>query len=511
MTPVFPSSVDTAELIAAVDLGSNSFHLVIARIVDGALQLLHREKQKVQLADGLDDQQILSDEAMERGLTVLAQFADTLAVVPQDCVRVIATYTLRRAKNRAQFLARAAEIFPYPIEVIPGQEEARFIYQGVAHFEHFSGQRLVIDIGGGSTEFAIGQDFQPIRLASRNMGCVSFAKFYFAKGRISAKRFERALLHAEQETEAIVNSYKDTGWQQVVGTSGTIKTIFDIIQASGWHSHAIELAHLLKLKQALLAVDNCDDLQLPGLTDDRKHLIAPGLAILIAAFQMLGIEQMVYVDAALREGVLFEMSERLQHHDIRAHTIESLKKRYVVDEAQANRVAHTSRLLHSLSAPYWQLDEAWAELLSFAANVYEIGLQINSASVQRHSAYILNNTNLPGFNQEQQRILSSLVRFHRRKIKPDDIPDLYLYKTADFIHALVLFRLSVLLNQKRRDDVLPELSLTASEHCLRLLIPAEWYQQHVVLTADLRSENIYLKRLNLELDLVGLAEESTEE
>ena len=395
--------------------------------------------------------------------------------------------------------------------MIPGQEEARFIYQGVAHFEHFSGQRLVIDIGGGSTEFAIGQDFQPIRLASRNMGCVSFAKFYFAKGRISAKRFERALLHAEQETEAIVNSYKDTGWQQVVGTSGTIKTIFDIIQASGWHSHAIELAHLLKLKQALLAVDNCDDLQLPGLTDDRKHLIAPGLAILIAAFQMLGIEQMVYVDAALREGVLFEMSERLQHHDIRAHTIESLKKRYVVDEAQANRVAHTSRLLHSLTAPYWQLDEEWAELLSFAANVYEIGLQINSASVQRHSAYILNNTNLPGFNQEQQRILSSLVRFHRRKIKPDDIPDLYLYKTADFIHALVLFRLSVLLNQKRRDDVLPELSLTATEHCLRLLIPAEWYQQHVVLTADLRSENIYLKRLNLELDLVGLAEESTEE
>lgn len=511
MTPVFPSSVDTAELIAAVDLGSNSFHLVIARIVDGALQLLHREKQKVQLADGLDEQQILSDEAMQRGLQVLAQFADTLAVVPHDCVRVIATYTLRRAKNRADFLARAASIFPYPIEVIPGQEEARFIYQGVAHFEQFSGQRLVIDIGGGSTEFAIGQHFQPMRLASRNMGCVSFAKLYFAKGRISAKRFERALLHAEQEVEAIVNSYKETGWQQVVGTSGTIKTIFDIIVASGWHTHAIELPHLLKLKQQLLTVEACEELQMPGLTEDRKHLIAPGLAILIAAFQMLGIEQMVYVDAALREGVLFEMSERLQHHDIRAHTIDSLKKRYVVDEAQANRVAHTCRFLHSLVTGAWQLDDEWADLLSFAAHVYEIGLQINSASVQRHSAYILNNTNLPGFNQEQQRTLSALVRFHRRKIKPDDIPELYLYKPRDFIYALALFRLAVLLNQKRRDDVLPEMTLTASAELLVLSIPSEWYQQHAVLAADLRSENIYLKKLGVQLQLDGLPDDATED
>lgn len=506
MTQLTPNAVSAAELIAAVDLGSNSFHLVIARIVDGALQLLHREKQKVQLADGLDDELMLSDEAMQRGLAVLRQFADTLKDMPPESVRVIATYTLRRAKNSARFLQLAQDVFPFPIEVIAGQEEARLIYQGVAHFETYPGQRLVIDIGGGSTEFAIGVDFQPVKLASRHMGCVSFAKFFFQKGRISPKRFERALVQAEQELENIYTSYKATGWQQAVGTSGTIKTIKDIVSGLGWHPHVIRLEHLEKLQQLLLQVEQCEDLNLPGLTDDRKQLLAPGLAILLASFRMLGIDEMVYVDAALREGVLYEMSDRLQHHDIRQHTIQSLIKRYAVDTEQAGRVSQTAQILWQQCRYQWQLNEEWGQLLQFACYVYEIGLQINSSSVQRHSAYILNNSNLPGFNQEQQRVLASLVRYHRRKIKPDDVPAFYLYRQADFYHTLTIFRLAILLNQKRREDVVPTFRCMAQTAQLTLELPESWYQQHTVLAADLRTEQLFLKRAGLTLNCPGLPE-----
>ncbi len=506
MTHLTPNALSAAELIAAVDLGSNSFHLVIARIVDGALQLLHREKQKVQLADGLDEQQMLSDEAMQRGLAVLRQFAETLKDMPPQSVRVIATYTLRRAKNSARFLQQAQDVFPFPIEVIAGQEEARLIYQGVAHFETYTGQRLVIDIGGGSTEFAIGVDFQPLKLASRNMGCVSFAKFYFPRGRISPKRFERALMHAEQELENIYTGYKNTGWQQAVGTSGTIKTIKDIVSGLGWHPHVIKLEHLEKLQQLLLEVELCDALNLPGLTEDRKQLLAPGLAILLASFQMLGIDEMVYVDAALREGVLYEMSDRLQHQDIRQHTIQSLIKRYVVDAEQAGRVSQTVQTLWAQTQTQWQLSAEWGQLLQFACYVYEIGLQINSSSVQRHSAYILNNSNLPGFNQEQQRVLASLVRYHRRKIKPDDITPFYLYRQTEFYYALSLFRLAILLNQKRREDILPEIQVHAAAQQLTLLLPDSWYQQHTVLAADLRSEQQFIKRVGLSLICPGLPE-----
>jgi exopolyphosphatase / guanosine-5'-triphosphate,3'-diphosphate pyrophosphatase len=493
MTQLTPSAVSAAELIAAVDLGSNSFHLVIARIIDGALQLLHREKQKVQLADGLDEQQMLSEEAMNRGLLVLKQFADTLQGVPASSVRVIATYTLRRAKNANSFLHKAKAVFPFPIEVISGQEEARFIYQGVAHFEHYAGQRLVMDIGGGSTEFAIGLDFQPLRLASRNMGCVSYARQFFAKGKISEKRFERAIIQAEQELENIVNNYKTTGWQQVVGTSGTIKTIKDIITGLGWHPHCIELEHLEKIKTLALAHENCDELDLPGLTEDRKQLLCPGLAIL-----------MLYVEAALRLGVLYEMSDRLQHQDIRSHTVASLVKRYAIDTEQAQRVNQTLQNMLAQLQGSWQLQDEWPQLLGWAANLYEIGLQINSSSVQRHSAYILSNASLPGFNQEQQQLLACLVRFHRRKIKTEKFPPFYLYQHQQVVQALVLFRLAVLFNQKRRDDVAPALVLTAKDQQLELHISAEWYRQQTVLAADLVLEQQQLAVLGIQLLLPGL-------
>jgi len=478
--------------------------MVIARIVKGDIQLLHREKQKVQLAEGLNEDLVLSEEAIERGLNVLRQFADTLQPFAPQSVRVIATYTLRRAKNAATFLRRAKTLFPFPIEVISGQEEARFIYQGVAHFEHFSGKRLVIDIGGGSTEFAIGDGAQPLRLSSRNMGCVSYAKSHFPGGKISARRFNKAIIQAEQELEPIISSFRATGWQQVVGTSGTIKTLRDIVVNFGWTNGPVELCHLLQLRDYLLNFDNSAELELTGLTDDRKLLLCSGLSILIAAFQMLQIEQLVYVDAALREGVLYEMSDRMQHLDIREQTMYSLLQRYDIDQAQANRVKGTALALLALVRDSWQLDDEDALLLGFAATVYEIGLHINSSGVQKHSAYILQNANLPGFNQEQQSLLACLVRFHRRKIRADEIPYFSLYELPKVINLLVLLRLAVLLNQKRRDDFLPPLTATAKVQYLQLQLAPEWLQLQSVLAADLLQEQKILKKIAFKLEIPTL-------
>jgi len=478
--------------------------MVIARIVKGDIQLLHREKQKVQLAEGLNEDLVLSEEAIERGLNVLRQFADTLQPFAPQSVRVIATYTLRRAKNAATFLRRAKTLFPFPIEVISGQEEARFIYQGVAHFEHFSGKRLVIDIGGGSTEFAIGDGAQPLRLSSRNMGCVSYAKSHFPGGKISARRFNKAIIQAEQELEPIISSFRATGWQQVVGTSGTIKTLRDIVVNFGWTNGPVELCHLLQLHDYLLNFDNSAELELTGLTDDRKLLLCSGLSILIAAFQMLQIEQLVYVDAALREGVLYEMSDRMQHLDIREQTMYSLLQRYDIDQAQANRVKGTALALLALVRDSWQLDDEDALLLGFAATVYEIGLHINSSGVQKHSAYILQNANLPGFNQEQQSLLACLVRFHRRKIRADEIPYFSLYELPKVINLLVLLRLAVLLNQKRRDDFLPPLTATAKVQYLQLQLAPEWLQLQSVLAADLLQEQKILKKIAFKLEIPTL-------
>ncbi|HEY9040604.1 MAG TPA: exopolyphosphatase [Rheinheimera sp.] len=500
---------DHQAYMAAVDLGSNSFHMVIARVVDGDIQLLHREKQKVQLAEGLNDQLVLSEEAIERGLAVLAQFADTLKPFAPQSVRVIATYTLRRAKNAATFLRRARTVFPFPIEVISGQEEARFIYQGVAHFEHFSGRRLVIDIGGGSTEFAIGEGLQPLRLSSRNMGCVSYALQHFAQGRISEKRFARAILQAEQELEPIVSSFKAAGWQQAVGTSGTVKTIRDIIIGLGLSSNALELTHLLALRDHLIAQENSYQLDLPGLTDDRKLLICSGLAILIAAFNLLQIDQLVYIDAALREGVLYEMSDRLQHLDIREHSVASMQRRYDVDMAQAERVRNTALQLFSQVRSVWQLNDENAMLLGWAATLYEVGLHINSSGVQKHSAYILQNANLPGFNQEQQQLIATLVRFHRRKIRLDDMPAFSLYQLSQVVCLLVLLRLAVLLNQKRRDDLLPEFTANAAMQALELNLGRDWLSQQRLLAADLAAEQKALKKIAFVLDCPELAASNT--
>ncbi|GAA0855811.1 exopolyphosphatase [Aliiglaciecola litoralis] len=488
--------------VAALDIGSNSFHLVVARIVAGNVQILHRVKQKVRLADGLDSQFRLDDAAMQRGLETLAVIAESLKGFAPDSVRIVATYTLRKAKNAKEFIRAAKKILPYPIEVISGIEEARLIYSGVAHTIQDSGKRLVIDIGGGSTEFIIGEGFETKLLRSLQMGCVSYSKRFFDNGEMTNQAFKRAIMAAQQELELIDVKYLKQGWQHCIGTSGTIKAIVLVVQSLNSENSEgfVNLDHLKTLKQRCIDAKHIDALAFPTLTQDRVPVFAAGLSILIAAFKSLKISAMEYSPAALREGVMYEMEEQLAHHDIRERTAQSLATRYDVDLEHAKRVHNTALYIYDQCRKQWKISgQASRNMLGWAAMLHEIGLQINSRGVQRHSAYILQNVDLYGFNQEQQALLAILARFHRKKVRLEELPELWQFDPDSVIKLLIILRLSVILNIKRQDDILPEFAVRVKDQSIDIQFPKEWLEHKPIFTADLARESTYLSTLGYQL------------
>ncbi|WP_339722765.1 exopolyphosphatase [uncultured Paraglaciecola sp.] len=504
---VLDSTFDNVEIrdsskVAALDIGSNSFHLVVARIVAGSVQILHRVKQKVRLGDGLGTDGLLSEEAMQRGLDTLKVIAESLQDFEPESVRVVATHALRKASNAKAFLKAAKKVFPFPIEIISGAEEARLIYQGVAHTNHQQGQRLVVDIGGGSTEFIIGEGFETKALRSLQMGCVSYTNRFFKTGELKQKAFYKAITSAQQELEMIDKKYKQIGWKTCIGTSGTIKIIIELaaqLDSTNRENHVC-LTDLLTLMELCCVAGNSKDLQIQGITDDRRPVFAAGLAILIAAFKSLDIQEMEFSQDALREGVLYEMEEHLTHPDIRQRSAESLATRYDVDVEQAKRVLTTTMSLHQQCKKAWKIDDKELKnMLAWAALLHEVGLQINTRGIQRHSGYILQNIELPGFGQEQQNLLATLARFYRKKIKVAEIPEFTLLAQDQVYKLIALLRLGVLLNIKRQDDILPEFSVQAEGDKIHIQFPDAWLEQKPVFGADIESESEYIKELGLQL------------
>ncbi|QBY05671.1 exopolyphosphatase [Thalassotalea sp. HSM 43] len=489
------------QTIAVVDLGSNSFHLVLARIVEQDVQILLREKIKVRLAKGLDDDLILNEEAMERGLQTLEIFSHTLNGFHPDHVNILATYTLRTAKNRNEFINRAKLVLPYPIKLVSGQEEARLIYNGVAHSMHFPDKRLVIDIGGGSTEFALGQHFEPLALSSRNVGCVNLTQQFFADGKISEKRFDKAVLKVERELQPIVKRYRQIGWQACIGTSGTASALLEAGRANELCEETLTHKALKKLKKKLLAYEDFESIDLAGISEDRKGVIVSGLAVMLGAFEMLQIDELEYNDKALREGALYEMEDQLEHDDIRERSVDSLISRMSVDLQHSERVHQTSQILCQQINDNWTLKSIpdSKKVLHWAAKLHEIGLHINSSGANKHSAYIVANSGLPGFSQEKQQLLTLLLRFHRKKIKHEEFADFTLFKVKDVYRILAIFRLAVLLNQKRQDDFLPELIVNADKEQLNLTFADNWMDDKSLLYANLLAEQEHLRALDIEL------------
>ena len=479
--------------IAAIDLGSNSFHMVVAKVVGSDLQLVSRHKQRVRLASGLDSEMNLSHSAMERGLECLAMFAERLQGFEPQSVRIAATHTLRQANNTHLFIQRAREVLPFPIEVIPGEEEARLIYLGVAHTQMESNSKLVIDIGGGSTEMIIGKGFEPTLINSKQMGCVSYTNKYFANGKLSRKNFNKAILSAEQKLEPIASGYKKKGWETALGSSGTVKAIREVLIGLGYEDGLITDKRLGRLIDTLCEFNTIDEIELEGLTPERKPVFAAGVAILKAIFESLQIKQLFFSDGALREGLLYEMEDRFARSDIRMRTTESLANKHHVDIEHAARVKGQARELLDQIAPDLGLkkkSELFA-LLEWAALVHEVGLSISLRSFHRHSFYILQHSNLPGFNREQQLLLAVLARFQRKALKLNELPEFNLFKKSQVLGLIRVLRLSVLLNIQRSDEPLPEITLKIEEDTWTLSSPNEaWLEENKLLHANLLEEQM---------------------
>ncbi len=497
-----PEQSPTTNYFAALDIGSNSFHYVLARQVGDHLQILHGEKYQVQLAKGLNSDNLLSAEALNRGLSTLEHLATTTTDIAAGNFRAVATFTLRQAKNSAAFLKAARQVFPFDIEVISGHEEARLIYQGVAHYLQNDIQHLVIDIGGGSTECVIGKQDKIKALDSLNMGCVSYQKLFFPNHVISKKAFKQAILNATHEVDAIAKRFKKQSWQHVVGTSGTIKAISKIVNYDNEIQRPFTLTDLLALKQQLLTFSHSDDIQIDGLKEGRKAVICSGVAILIALMDRLEICEIEYCQYALREGVLFEQLENLKHNNVRQRTIANLIERFNIDSLHASHVSGIATRMFSQLSQAWQLvDAIYQELLQSAIQLHEIGLDINASGYHQHGQYILEQADLAGFNQEQQKALAWLVGNQRKKLTLPEADIWYLLCKDKLLKLLIIVRLSVLLSQQRHHDDQFLSQVIANKNKLTLRLNKQWLLERPIIDTELFYEQAILKKCGYRLTI----------
>ncbi|MFZ5757994.1 MAG: exopolyphosphatase [Pseudomonadota bacterium] len=495
-----PASAIPFRQIAAIDLGSNSFHLVVARVDRGEIRVLERRSEKIQLGAGLDAEQKLTRDVQKRALECLKRYAQRIQGLPAGSVRVVGTNTLRVAKNSDQFVSQAQKILGHPIDVVAGREEARLIYLGVSHtLADDRGKRLVIDIGGGSTEFIVGERFEPLLMESLHMGCVSFALKYFPKESIGSRQFDAAVTAAHRELLPVRKALRSSGWKNAVGSSGTVKAIQTVLEASGLSEDGITREGLVALRKRVLKARRASDLRLPGLEAQRQGIFVPGLAILTAAFEALGIEHMQYSIGALREGALYDLIGRSSHEDVRDRSIRALMARNHVDAAHANRVADTALKLFDQARRRWQLDDEARDLLRRAALAHEIGLDISHSNYQKHGAYLLQHSDLAGFSRQDQRILAVLVRNHRRKLSAEHFTDLHAGLRESTLRLALLLRLAAILHHGRSEKRLPPLKLQVNDDTLVLKVPANWAKTRTLALADLEQENEYLGAAGYEL------------
>lgn len=488
--------------VAAVDLGSNSFHLFVARVIGNRLHIVDRLKQRIYLAAGLDAKGNLSKAAQDRAIECLERFGQRLGHPPNQRVRAVGTNTLRKARNAQAFIRRAKRALGHPIEVISGREEARLIYLGVAHsIAETSGRRLVIDIGGGSTECIIGRHFEPLAADSLYMGCVSYSLKYFPRGRIRRDYMDRAELAARLEFETLASRYGALRWKECVGSSGTILATEQLLRANGWTKQGITREGLARLRRAVIDVGSMARLaQMRGISEDRAPVYPGGLAILCAAFDAFGITRMRTSTGALREGLVYDLLGRIGHEDVRDATIRQYAERYHVDLEQAARVERTALLLLKGASKAWKLDPEMArKYLAWSSRLIEIGMSISYSGYHKHSAYIVAHADMPGFSNEDQQMLATLISGHRRKILPEhfnDLPEDHVWMSQCLC---VLLRLAVRLHRGRRQRALPAISLSARKKRLELTFPRGWLDKHPLTQADLADEKSRLQPLGFEL------------
>jgi exopolyphosphatase/guanosine-5'-triphosphate,3'-diphosphate pyrophosphatase len=491
------------QTVAGVDLGSNSFHMIVARVDGGQLRIVDRMRERVRLATGLDAAHRLSEEAIGRALDCLTRFGQRVRELPPGAVRAAGTNTLRQAKNAGAFLERAQAALGHPIDVIAGREEARLIYLGVAHgVPSDDGRRLVIDIGGGSTECILGEGFEAVATESLFMGCVGYSTRFFPAGALDRDAFRRAQTAAMLEVQSIQTSYRRLGWSSCYGSSGSVLAIADLVLANGWAERGITRKGLKKLRAALCAAGNIRNLSLPGLDPERAVVLPGGLAILLALTKSLGIELMLPAQSALREGLLYDLLGRIRHEDVRERSIRWLAERTRVDAEQAARVERTAlACLEQVAAAWGLTTEEDRHYLMWAARLHEIGLEISHTGFHKHGAYIVGHADMPGFAKNEQQLLAFIVHAQRRKLPLEALTLVPLAQRERALRLGILFRLACCLNRSRSSEPLPPLVLRAEGRNLLLELDADGFERAPLTRADLAEEAERLAAAGIALEV----------
>lgn len=515
------------QTLAAVDLGSNSFHLQIVRVVDHQLYALDSLKETVRLGAGVTADKQIDAKTAERALAALRLFAERLHGMPRDAVRVVGTNALRIAKNAHNFVREAEATLGYPLEIIAGREEARLIYLGVAHSLPPDNQnRLVVDIGGGSTEIIIGHRLKPKLLESLYMGCVTFSERYFPGGKVDKKSFKDAEYAAARELESIITPFKKEGWRNAYGSSGTAKALGAIMIENGLSQHAITREGLAWLKDKALRAGDFKNLDIPGVKSDRLPVLPGGLAIMTAIFAELDLREMSIADTALRDGVLYDLLGRSYHADIRDATVLQLAKRYHTDTAQAKRVENLAMRFfdalmenegkkeakNSLKTGAENLFQS-RQTLGWACSLHEIGISIAQAAFHKHSAYIIGNADMPGFSKREQASLAVLILSQRGKLGKVSVE---LAADRAFTVCAICLRLAVLLSRSRR-NIHPKLftlahinGSTNEPEGFALDVEANWLASHDLTNYELKQEAAEWANADLNLVITGSPSSATQ-
>ncbi len=498
--------MDTPDQLAVIDLGSNSFQMVVARSDQGLLHIVDRLREPVALARGLDADNNLDAATCEVGLQCLSRMGERLREIPSAAVRAVGTNTLRRARNARPFLQDAEVALGHPIELISGKEEARLIYQGVIHnMPEFPRRRLVVDVGGGSTELILGHGSQPIERDSIQIGHLRWAMKFF-DGKATPKAFRKAETRARLELGGLKRRYRALGWEIAVGSSGTSRAIDAIVAAAGWADRGLTRPSLDRLTELIVEARTPAGLvalNLPGLSPDRAQVLAGGVAILKAVFDTLHIDEMTASAGAMREGVLYDLLGRIHHDDARDATIDAMQRRYSVDLSHAARIERTAlTLFHQVATP-WELERLEGQrFISWAALLHEIGLSVNHSGYHRHSAYLIKNGDMAGFSRDDQEMLSAIVAGHRRKLTSERLaPYVSPTRLPVALKLATILRLAARLHRTRSARPLPDIALVVQDRELVLTFPPSWLDENPLKAADLLDEASILRAAGMQLTI----------
>lgn len=484
---------------AAIDLGSNSFHMIIVRLNEDNIEVIDREKEMVQIARGMATNGEIDDDTQSRAIHCLHRFAERLRDIPKTQIRVVGTKTLRAARNTKTFLTAIQTAIGVPVQIISGFEEARLVYAGVANtISNGNDQRLVIDIGGGSTEFIIGRGYAPRMLESLPLGCVSFTKRFLPdNNHITANAVKRAYVAACTELDEIQKNTTTMGWELAYGTSGTIKAIAQLLKDrdGGAVISRQGLNHLVESCIERGGLPTCD------LPDLRRQVLPAGMVILQAIFDELGLEKIHIADATLKEGLIYDTLGRISDHDMREATIKGLLTQHKIDAEQADRVKKTA--LH-----FWSKTKGSNKLagvsrrrmLKWAALLHEVGLSISHSGSHHHGYYLLRHSDLAGFGRYEQYILANLVRSHRKKLSMSRFEGMDKAAIQAFTPLIVCLRIAVVLH-RRRENITPMPELIEHNGSFTLRIDHAWLKQHPMTQSALEQDISYCKNIGIHLKL----------